>query len=96
MGHANALSRLPPPVVDPDLAPMNQVLLLEDHPDCPLHTADDTRQTSRDPILSPVLDWVRRGWPTGLVSQEFKPFVTHRDELSSYKGAYSGGTGSWF
>ena len=86
MGHADALSRLPLSEIGPDPAPAHQIMLIEELPERPLHAADVAKRTARDPVLSRVLDWVGRGWPKVQNGQDFKPFVSRKDELSTHKG----------
>ncbi|XP_060100277.1 uncharacterized protein K02A2.6-like, partial [Heteronotia binoei] len=86
MGHADALSRLPLPDVDPDPAPAHQILLMDMLPDRPLLARDVAARSARDPVLSRVLDWVGRGWPKGSTGPEFTPFAARKDELSTHKG----------
>ncbi|XP_058032586.1 uncharacterized protein K02A2.6-like [Ahaetulla prasina] len=85
IGHADALSRCPLPTTDPDPAPTSPVLLVEDW-DVPVSASSIRDLSARDPILSTVLDWVRRGWPGGLVSPDFQPFIRRQHELSVLKG----------
>ena len=60
--------------------------MLESMPE-PLFTAKQVAdQTNRDPILSRVLHWTWHGWPDSKeIPQEFKPFLTRRNEISAYK-----------
>lgn len=77
------LSCLLLPDIDPDPAPTHQVF-----PEQPLHAQDIAHCTGRDCILSRVLDWLWRGWPTSSVCLEFAAFASHRDELSAHKGCF--------
>ncbi|XP_060119763.1 uncharacterized protein K02A2.6-like [Heteronotia binoei] len=86
MGHADALSRLPLPMTEPDPAPAHGVMLIESLPERPLHAAEVARATGRDRILARVRDWVGRGWPSGKVEDAFRPFASRKDELSTHKG----------
>lgn len=67
---------------------------VENHNDCPeqtyLHFASEAllldhnvlkKETSRDPILSRVLGYIRDGWPNEVEIREIKPYFNRRSEL---------------
>lgn len=85
LGHTNALNccPLPAPVIDP--APVSSVLLVEDM-QVPWTAANLAKCIAKDRILTQVLDWVRRGWPQGMVPAEFQPYRNRQPELSVQKG----------
>ena len=86
--NADALSRLPLPGSAPTSTPQptETVLLLEQLQSCPV-TADQIKTwTSRDPVLSRVQQFVLRGWPTGSVAEELRPYWHKRLELSCQDG----------
>ncbi|XP_058031613.1 uncharacterized protein K02A2.6-like [Ahaetulla prasina] len=85
IGHADALSRCPLPTAAVDPAPGSTVLLIDEWQG-PISASDIARDTSADPILSQVRDWVLRGWPASAVSPEFLPFQRRQHELSALKG----------
>lgn len=60
-------------------APAHAVLLINDMP-CPLTAADIAMYSTKDFVISIVLDWVRRGWPQGTVGEEFRPFKVRMTE----------------
>ncbi|XP_058038083.1 uncharacterized protein K02A2.6-like [Ahaetulla prasina] len=85
IGHADALSRCPLPMTDADPAPTSPILFVEDW-DISISATSIRDLSARDPILSTVLDWVRRGWPRGQVAPSFQPFARRQHELSVLKG----------
>lgn len=74
---ADALSRLPRPIVAADEP--SECLLLFDS--MPLKADDVARATRRDPTLSRVTHFILNGWPSEC-SEAFRPFYSRRDELS--------------
>ena len=86
-GNADALSRLPlpeGPEVVPD--PPEVVLLMEHLDSSPVRASDVRRETSRNSLLSHVLQWVLQGWPVSCNSEEFKPYWSRKFELSILQG----------
>ena len=76
--HCDALSRLPVPgdVTSQSPVPAETIHLMEFLNDSPV-SADQIRSwTTRDPVLSAVLNFVREGWPqnTASLGPEFQPF----------------------
>ena len=84
--NADALSRLPLPIVPEQVpTPPELVLLTERLADSPV-TADQIRDwTRRDPSLASVLQFVRQGWPSQC-DQELAPFASRKSELSMHDG----------
>ncbi|KAJ8349049.1 hypothetical protein SKAU_G00276380 [Synaphobranchus kaupii] len=65
--------------------PPLEVLLLEVVPNAPLHATKIAALTLHDRVLSRVLRWVLRGWPSDVAGDCFKPFIARRHELSAHK-----------
>ncbi|XP_054832355.1 uncharacterized protein K02A2.6-like [Eublepharis macularius] len=86
MGHADALSRLPLADQGTDPSPAHHIMLLEDLPSPPLRASDVASHTAKDRTLSRVLNWAWRGWPSGQLAEEFRPFLIRQHELSVHKG----------
>ena len=62
-GNADALSRLPLPVKEPEEeAPDEVVLFMEQLDESPVTAQNIKAQTGKDPCLSVVLSWVMTGW----------------------------------
>lgn len=84
-GNADALSCLPlpsAPSVTPQ--PAETVLLFEELRNGPV-TADQIKMwTRRDPVLSRVQQFVLKGWPTGAIEKDLKPYWHKRLKLSSH------------
>ncbi|XP_053239979.1 uncharacterized protein K02A2.6-like, partial [Podarcis raffonei] len=86
MGHADALSRLPLPETGPDPAPAQEVMSLELLPDRPIQAQEVAHHSKKDRVISRVLDWVWRGWPSSSPGPEFAGYTTRKHELSAHKG----------
>ncbi|XP_033003909.1 uncharacterized protein K02A2.6-like, partial [Lacerta agilis] len=86
MGHADALSRLPLPETGPDPAPAQEVMSLELLPDRPIQAQEVAHHSKKDRVISRVLDWVWRGWPSSSPGPEFAGYRTRKHELSAHKG----------
>ncbi|KFD46136.1 hypothetical protein M513_12978 [Trichuris suis] len=85
ISNADALSRLPLSAeIFEDVEPL-EVLMLESPQSPQISAQVIARETSRDPVLERVRDWTRHGWPRNPVSEAFKPFVAHQNELSVHK-----------
>lgn len=52
----------------------------------PFNVEDIADQTKCDPLLSKVLDNIKRGWNSNISNVEFSPFYRRRGELSTEKG----------
>ena len=92
IAHADAMSRshlsdCPNEVPQPP----ETIFLMEMTNMSPLSYKEMSLWTSRDPILSPVYQYVVNGWPDQC-SDEFKAYKVHADELSTYDGCILWGT----
>ena len=85
--NADALSRLP--IVcnqeDPPI-PAETVLLLETMSESPVSVEQIRSWSSRNPVLSRVLQLILSGWPNQMDSPEIKPFFSRKLELSAQDG----------
>ena len=85
MANANAgtLSHLPRAQTGPDAPILGEVILLmdtmESSPITPMHVH---LLRGRDPVLSRIHEYTIGGWPGTLPQEEFKPFASHKQELS--------------
>uniref|UniRef100_A0A5S6QH47 RNA-directed DNA polymerase n=1 Tax=Trichuris muris TaxID=70415 RepID=A0A5S6QH47_TRIMR len=86
ISHADGLSRLPAPSMDIRIPPLPEVRFLEELPRPPLHASDIAAMSVRDPIISRVLNWAWRGWPSVPLEDHFQPFVRRQYELSCHLG----------
>lgn len=86
IGHADGLSRLPLPTNEDDVPPPKEVLLLEALDKPPLRAEEIARMSSKDPLLSRVLNWVWRGWPTEKLGEQYIPFIRRQHELTAHNG----------
>lgn len=93
MAHADALSSLPLPTHGPDPAPAHGIMLLESLSEPPLHASDVASHSTKDRILSHVLNLVWRWWPTDRMNAEFTAYISHQHKLSANKGCLL--WGSW-
>ena len=86
-GNADALSRLPLPVM-PNAVPLpgETILLMEHMEGTPVHSGKIKEWTKRDPVLSQVLRFTLQGWPTTNSSVELNPFFSKKTELSVEDG----------
>ena len=86
--NADALSRLPLAVVPAETDTPPEVILLMEHLcDSPVTAHDIQAATWKDPLLSKVLQYVRRGWPDNNTGgADLSPFFTRRAELSLQDG----------
>ena len=86
-GNADALSRLPLPVM-PNAVPLpgETILLMEHMEGTPVHSGQIKEWTKRDPVLSQVLCFTLQGWPTTNSSVELNPFFSKKTELSVEDG----------
>ena len=86
-GNADALSRLPLPVV-PETTPIpgDIVHLLETINTSPVDATQVKLWTTRDPVLSQVLQFVLHGWPMAVDEEALKPYFARREELSVHAG----------
>uniref|UniRef100_A0A5S6Q2E4 Reverse transcriptase domain-containing protein n=1 Tax=Trichuris muris TaxID=70415 RepID=A0A5S6Q2E4_TRIMR len=86
ISHADGLSRLPAPSMDICIPPLPEVRFLEELPRPPLHASDIAAMSVRVPIISRVLNWAWRGWPSVPLEDHFQPFVRRQHELSCHLG----------
>ena len=90
--NADALSRLPLPVAPVACDdPPEIVLVMEQLSDFPITAHHIRTGTHKDPVLSQVLQYVRRGWPTigygeSQLPSQLSPFYRRRTELSICQG----------
>ena len=85
-GNADALSRLPLPVVPARTEiPPELVLLMEHLADSPVTANDICAWTRRDSSLAPVLQCLQQGWPAQC-DPSLTPFYSRRSELSLHQG----------
>ena len=86
-GNADALSRLPRPVV-PETTPIpgDIVHLLETVNTSHVDATKVKLWTTRDPVLSQVLQFVLHGWPMAVNEEALKPYFARREELSVHAG----------
>ena len=90
--NADALSRLPLPVVPkPSDVPPELVLLTEHLNNSPVTAHDIKVWTRRDNELARVFQFVAQGWPE-VVDPELKIFHTKQEELSIHEGCILWGT----
>lgn len=90
--NADGLSRLPLPQEEFEVPPLVEVSFLEDLPGAPLSADDISKLTAKDPVLSQILLWVRKGWPSNQNSADLKPYFIRQHELSTHKGCILWGT----
>lgn len=81
-GNADGLSRLPMPVTRKEAEVPGDVLLLEAVQFPPVNAVDVARETSKDPHLSTVMQWIRHGWPQEYLSEEYHVYKVRSQELS--------------
>ena len=83
-GNADALSRLPLPgsASEETPQPAETVLLFEELQKGPVTAEQIKLWTRRDPVLSRVQQFVLKGWPTGAIEKDLKPYWHKRLKLS--------------
>ncbi|XP_042142281.1 uncharacterized protein K02A2.6-like [Ixodes scapularis] len=86
IGNADALSRLPIPATELDDIPVADVWMLETAPEQPWNSEKIAASTRKDSVLARVQRWIMHGWPDDKQHEQFKPYTTRKDELSTYKG----------
>ena len=86
-GNADALSRLPLPVV-PETTPIpgDIVHFLETINTSPVDATKVKLWTTRDPVLSQDLQFVLPGWPMAVDEDAPKPYFARKEELSVHAG----------
>ena len=86
-GNCDALSRLPLPDCPKSVPVPGDVLMLSEQLSSSPITAQEIKtMTSKDPVLSKVLQFVLYGWPISAVSEELRPYYRRREELSHFEG----------
>ena len=55
--------------------------------DTPINASRIAQLTTRDPVLSKVVNFVKTGWPHN-VGNEFAPYPRRKDELSVQQGCF--------
>ena len=76
------------PIEDPEVInTLGEAAVLNVHQitSLPVTARELQEATSKDPVLSRVLDYTLRGWPLA-ISEEFKSYYQHRNELSVEAG----------
>ena len=68
------------------LSPGDVLMLSEQLSSSPITAQEIKTMTSKDPVLSKVLQFVLYGWPISAVSEELRPYYRRREELSHFKG----------
>ncbi|XP_057298423.1 uncharacterized protein K02A2.6-like [Hydractinia symbiolongicarpus] len=83
VNHANAdcLSRLPLQADSSDYSNNESAIHMMDLVQAPLTSADVKLHTSRDPVLSKVLDLISNGWKVNR-EIELQPYFSRKDQLS--------------
>lgn len=90
--NADALSRLPLPQTQTESKTPPELVLLMDHLDESPVTAQHIRVwTRRDPILSKVMQYVERGWPS-ICGKSLSTYSAKRSELSVFQGCVMWGS----
>ena len=85
--NADALSRLPLTTAPVTVPEPPEIVLLMDHLDSsPVSATEIKRETSHNPLLSRVLQFVLHGWPDSCDGDELKPYWSRRLELSAQEG----------
>ena len=91
-GNADALSRLPlPQIQTKSKTPPELVLLMEHLDDSPVTARHIRVWSRRDVVLSKVLQFVERGWPSD-VDKSLSAYSSKRNELSVYQGCMMWGS----
>ncbi|VEN58041.1 unnamed protein product, partial [Callosobruchus maculatus] len=87
ISNADALSRLPLKSQERGLTSVADVLMIENVPEQILSAKEIAQETVRDPVMSKVLQWTRRGWPeeTNGFPEQFQPYLRRKNEISVYQ-----------
>ena len=84
--NADALSRLSiKEIPQRTTTPTEVVLMVEGLSDAPVTANNIATWTRRDPVMSEVLDYILKGWPSQ-VKEEIKPYWSKKFELSAEAG----------
>ena len=86
--NADALSRLPLPVLPATTDPPAEIILLLEHlAESPVTARHIQSGTQKDPVLSRVLQYTRRGWPeSAKTDTQLSPFYHRKAEISVEDG----------
>lgn len=84
--NADALSRLPLPETEDEPRPPGDVLMLEAFTEPPMTAQDIATKTQADTTLSRVYQAVQEGTLKMLQGEEFTPYKTKAEGLSSHRG----------
>ena len=82
--NADALSRLP--CNQKPLPEEAEMFFFSGLDELPVDAADISRGTTRDPVLSRVLEYTLSGWPNYVADEELKPYFIRRTELTADQG----------
>lgn len=86
-GNADAMSRLPLPVLPTAVPqPPEMVLLMEQLDQSPVTAANVRTWTNTDPLMSRVRQFILSGWPSTINDEMLKPYFSKRTELSVQDG----------
>ena len=90
--NADALSRLPLPQTQTESSTPPELVLLMDHlDDSPVTARHIQTWTRRDPVLSKVMHYVERGWPS-TSEESLSTYSAKRNELSIFHGCVMWGS----
>ena len=93
LGNADALSQVPQPVTtESDHLPGDLVHLVNHLYATTITAAYIRRWTDTDLVLSKVLNYLQREWPSAALDREFKPVTSRKNELSTMDGCIIWGT----
>ena len=85
-GNADALSRLPLPVLEGDVSQHVYSVHMMELVNAPATEKDVARETARDPVLAEVLKQVLEGWKNEVKNEKLRPYFLRRNELTSESG----------
>ncbi|XP_024921034.1 uncharacterized protein K02A2.6-like [Cynoglossus semilaevis] len=91
--NADALSRLPLPETPvTTCVPPETIFLLEKLSETPVTAVQIKQWTERDPVMAKVKTYLLQGWPVVVESEELRPYVKRKNELSLQDGCIFWGT----
>ena len=85
-GNADALSRCPVAETSNPEGKEAEIFYFTYLDELPVNARDISEATRKDPVLSRVLDFTLRGWPSTKVDSELQHYYSRRDELSTEQG----------
>ena len=91
-GNADALSRLPLPVVEGDASQQVYSVHMMELVHAPVTEKDVARETACDQVLAEVLKQVLEGWKNEVRDEKLRPYWLRRTELSCESGCLLWGT----